>query len=74
MYKEIMERSRLRDKFLRTRSHEDMLKFNKQRRFCKKLLITAKGLYFSNLHLKKVVDNRSFWKSFSTFFHKIFKR
>ena len=39
--------------------------YNKQQDFCKKLLRTTKRLYFSNLGMKKVVDYRSFWKSFS---------
>ena len=42
---EIMKRSRLRNNFLRTKSQEDRLKYDKQRKFCKKLLRTAKTLY-----------------------------
>ena len=54
-----MKRSRLRNNFLRTKSQEDRLKYNKQRNFCKKLLRTAKKLYFNNLDIKEVVDNVS---------------
>ena len=43
--------------FLRTKSQEDKLKFNKQRNFCKKRLMTTKKLYCSNVGFKKVVDN-----------------
>ena len=68
LHKEIMKRSRLRDNFLRTKSQEDRLKYNKQRNFCKKLLRTAQKLYFNNLDIKKVVDNRSFWKTASPLF------
>ena len=53
LHKEIMKRSRLRNNFLRTKSQEDRLKYNKQRKFCKKLLRTAKKLYFNNLDIKK---------------------
>ena len=63
-----MKRSRLRNNFLRTKSQEDRSKYNKQRNFCKKLLRTAKKLYFSKLDIKKVVDNRSFWKTVSLLF------
>ena len=66
--REIMKRSRIRNKFLRTKSQEDRLKHNKQQKFCKKLLRTAKRLCFSNVGIKKVVDNRSFWKTVSPLF------
>ena len=68
LHKEIMKRSRLRSNFLRTKSQEDRLKYNKQRNFCKKLLRTTKKLYFNNLDIKKVVDNISFWKTVSPLF------
>ena len=45
LHKEIMKRSKLRNNFLRTKSQEDRLKYNKQRHFCKKLLRTAKKIY-----------------------------
>ena len=35
LHKEIMNRSRLRNTFLRTKSQEDRLKYNKQQTFCK---------------------------------------
>ena len=67
--------SRLRNNFLRTKSPEDILKYNKQRNFCKKLLRTTKELHFSDLDIKKLVENRSFWKTVSlSFFYKMLKR
>ena len=39
---------------------EGRLKYNN---FGKKLLRTTKRLYISNLDIKKVIDNRSFWKT-----------
>ena len=53
---------------MRTKSQEDILKYNKQQNFCKKLLRTTNKLYFSDLDIKKVVDNRSFWKTVSPLF------
>ena len=47
-----MKKSRLRNNFLRAKSQEDRLKYNKQRIFCKKLVGTAKKLYFNNLDIK----------------------
>ena len=63
-----MKRSRLRNNFLRTKSQEGRLKYNKQRNFYMKLLRTNEKLYFSNLGIKKLVDNRRFWKTVSPFF------
>ena len=68
LHREIMKRSRLGNNFLKTKSQENRLKYNKQRNFCKKLLRTAKKLYFNNLDIKEVVDNRSFWETVSPLF------
>ena len=68
LYREIMKRSRLHNNFLRTKWKEDRLKYNKQKCFCKKLLGTTKKLYFINLDIKNVVDNRSFFKTVSPLF------
>ena len=63
-----MKRSRLHNNFLRTKSQEGRLKYNKQRNFYIKLLRTNEKLYFSNLDIKKVVEIRRFWKTVSPFF------
>ena len=63
-----MKRSRLHNNFLRTKSQEVRLKYNKQRNFYIKLLRTNEKLYFSNLDIKKVVEIRRFWKTVSPFF------
>ena len=49
------------------KSQEHILKDNKQLNVCKKLLKITKNLYFSNIDIKKVVDNSSFWKTVSPF-------
>ena len=74
LHRDVMKRSRLRDNFLRTKSQEDRLKYNKQRHFCKRLLRTAKKLYFNNLDIKEVVDIRSFWKTVSPLFSTKFSK
>ena len=66
--RERMKRSKLRNNFWRTRPQKDILIYNQQQNFFKKLLRTTKKLYFSNLDIKKVVDNKSFWKAVSSFF------
>ena len=68
LHREIMKRSRLRNNFLRTKSQEDRLKYNKQQNLCKKLLRTAKILYFNNLDIKKVVHIEVFGKQCLPFF------
>ena len=60
--KDIMNRTRLRNKFLKSRSFEDKAAFNKQKNYCMSLVRKTKADYYSNLNHKKVVDNKSFWK------------
>ena len=70
LHKAIMKRSRLRNKFLKDRTENNQNNFKLQRNFCKKLLRTAKKLYYSNLDIKKVTDNKTFWKTIIPFFTK----
>ena len=55
--KAIMTRSRLKDN-----------SYKKQRNFCLKLLRQTKEKYFNNINVKKVSDNKTFWKSVKPFF------
>ena len=68
LHKEIMKRSRLRNKYLKSKSLADRKKYNIQSNFCKKLLRTTKKEYFSNLDTKKVTDNKTFWRTVVTTF------
>ena len=63
LHKEIMKRSRLRNKYLRSKSLTDRKNYNIQRNFCKKLLRTTKKEYFNNLGTKKITDNKTFWRT-----------
>ena len=58
-----MKRSRLRNKYLKSKSLTDRKNYNIQRNFCKKLLRTTKKEYFNNLDTKKVTDNKTFWRT-----------
>ena len=60
--KEIMTRSRLRNKFLRCRSDENKKAYNEQRNRCVKLVRSAKKAHYSNLSIKDVNDNKNVWK------------
>ena len=63
LHKAIMKRPRLRNKFLKDRTENNQKNFKHQRNFCKKLLRTTKKSYYSNLDIKKVTDNKTFWKT-----------
>ena len=56
--KEIMTRSRLRNKFLRSRSDDNKRAYNEQRNRCVKLAWSAKKAHYSNLSIKYVNDDK----------------
>ena len=64
----VMVKSKLRKKFLKSRSESDKKAFNKQRNKCVSLLRKTKKAYYSNLNVKDVVDNKKFWKTIKSFF------
>ena len=61
--KEIMKRSRLRNKFLNTKSDIDRKAYNKQRNYLVSLLRNGKKNFYSSLDTKVVTDNRTFCKT-----------
>ena len=68
--KEIMNRSRLRNKFLKNSSEENKLAYNKQRNICTSLLKKEKKIYFENIDTSHVTDNKMFWKTIKPMFSK----
>ena len=64
--KEIMKRTRLRNKFLRNKNDCNKREFSKQRNYCVSLVRKSKKLY-SNLDEKDVTDNKTFWKTIKPF-------
>ena len=60
--KAMMDRTRLRNKFLKIRSIECKLAYNKQRSYCVSLIRHTKREYYNNLDHKYIIDNKSFWK------------
>ena len=66
--KEIMNRSRLRSKYLRNSSEENKLAYNKQRNICTSLLRKEKKSYFENLDTSQKTDNKMFWKTIKPMF------
>ena len=66
--KAIMTRSRLKNRFNKNSSAKIWNSYKEQRNFCLKLLRQTKEKYFNNINVKKVSDNKNFWKSDKPFF------
>ena len=66
--KAIMNRSRLRNKYLKTPTITNKNNYNKQRNYCVNLLRRVKKEYYNNLDEKTITDNKLFWKTITPFF------
>ena len=60
--KAIMQRSKLRNLYLKVRSDENRIRYKKQRNICVSLLRKAKRKHFEDLSIADVTDNKKFWK------------
>ena len=58
-----MNRSKLRNPFLKSRSVESRMQYNKQKNICVALLRKTKKKYYEDLRLSDVNDNKMFWKT-----------
>ena len=58
--KEIMTRSRLRNKYLKTRNEQNRAMHVKQRNYCVSLLRKSKKKYYENLDERNLMDNKLF--------------
>ena len=61
--KEIMNRSRLRNKYLKNKNEENRAIYVKQRNYCVSLLRKSKKKYYENLDERNLMDNKLFWKT-----------
>ena len=66
--KAIMNRSKLRNKFLKTRNEESRRRFNRQRNFCVSLLRKTKRRFSGKQDHKVISDNSKFWKTVGPLF------
>ena len=66
--KAIMIRSRLKNRFHKTRSDENWLLYKTQINLCTKLLRKTKKDYFSKLNPKLVSGNKNFWRTIKPYF------
>ena len=65
--KSIMERTHLRNKFLKNPTNENRLAYTRKRNFCVSLLRNEKKEYFANLNEKNITDNKKFWQAVKPF-------
>ena len=61
--KAIMNRSCLLNKFRKKNTGQNKWAYKKQRNLCVKLLKRAKKTFYNALDVKKVSDNKTFWKT-----------
>ena len=58
-----MHRTKLRNQFLKLKTHESRMRYNKQR-----LLRKAKKKYYTDLKMSDINDNKKFWKNVKPIF------
>ena len=66
--KAIMLRSKLKNPFLKTKTQESKMKYNKQRNLCVSITGKAKRSYYENLDLKDITDSKKFWATVKPLF------
>ena len=62
-----MNRTKLRNVYLRKRSDKNRKKYCKQWNYCVSLLRRTKRNYYSSLDAKSVTDNKTFWRTVKPF-------
>ena len=65
--KAIMHRARFCNKYLRNKTDENKRKYTKQRNNCVSPLIKSKREYYTNLDVKNITDNKTFWETVKSF-------
>ena len=63
-----MVRSKLRNKYLKSKSETDKQRYKKQRNYCVKLLRLKKQKCYEYRDISKITDNKTFWKTISPLF------
>ena len=62
-----MQRTKLRNKFLKDPTEHNKISCTKQRNWCISLLRKEKKEYFANLNEKVIIDNKKFWQTVKPF-------
>ena len=68
IHKEVMRRTRLRNKFIDSKTDADRIAYNKQRNYCVSPIRKEKKAYYSNLNIRDVTDNKTFWRKVKPLF------
>ena len=63
-----MKRSRLRNKFLNSKSDADRKAYNKQCNLGVSLIRWEKKNFFNNISTRDITDNKTFWKTVKPLF------
>ena len=66
--KMIMNRSRYKNVYFKTKTVENWENYRKLRNACTKSIGKAKKKYFQNLDMNDITDNRTFWKTVKPWF------
>ena len=66
--KAIMNRSRLKNRFIKNPNKENELRYKKQRNYCVNLLKKEKKVYFSSLNIDNISNSKKFWKTIKPYF------
>ena len=62
LQKAIMNRSRLKNKYLKNKTYENWEAYKKQRNTCVYMFRKGKKEFYNKLDTKTVTDNKLFWK------------
>ena len=63
-----MDRSRFKNKYLKSNTSENKRNYKKIRNYCVNLLRRSKKRYYNNLNTKDIMDNKRFWKTIKPLF------
>ena len=63
-----MTRSRLRNRYIKNPTPENKINYTKYRNYCTGLFRKGKKSYYNNLDIKRITDNRQFWKTVGPLF------
>ena len=65
--KAIMRRSQLENKYRKQRTRQNKTLCKKQKNLCSRFYKKERVKYFANLDIKKITDNKTFWKTIKPF-------
>ena len=63
-----MNRSRLRNTYLKEKRADSKIAYNKQKNYCVNLLRRIKKNYIANTNISSITDNNKFWKTVKPLF------